>query len=688
MKHWFRNSLLSVGLSIVIVACVTPPTPPPTPEVIIPATTKVLDKTAQAALETVQPNSLTFAGTQAIASGDVVVSAATTSAPNGFLRKVTGIRTENGKTILDTTQATLREAVKQGKLQTTRELTDADIETTNLVAGVTYVPQTPSLQPRATGKIRLAFEKVLYDKDGNNDTKADQVILSGFLEIKVGAKIDVDIGFFDIDFIAEATLDEKTNLTLKGKEVFDFVKTIRVGEIRFSPIVLTVGIPITIRPVLKLDIGVRGSANGEVDVSVSQQMNIRTGLKYDEEWTTIKEFSNTFNVDSSKISAAVNAEVFANATLELLFYEAVGVFVRPEVFVGFDAQFPRKPFWKLDAGIRAYLGVEIDFWGIEKEFSSKIFEQRFPIASSPNSPPTVTLEFLSSGDLNRPVFLKANGSDFEDGQNLSYVWTSSLPSDGTVGTAAQITRAFNTIGTRTITVTAKDSDGLTSTQSKQINIINTVPNINISEPSSTSVIYKDLTYNFQTNATDINEPNDQLACSSIAWTSSVAADNFSQTGCDVTASFSSIGTRVLTVRGTDPQGLTNAKTVTIDVLPTPANPPPNPVTISSPKATFKLGVDNLVTLAGTATDPAGDPVTLEWFIASQPASFDNPTGNFGPDFKLNPDAQGKVNVIDALGLNCTTSGYSINIRITLVASDPQNNKGTNSVILRDIVCVP
>ena len=71
IKGWFKNTLLIFGLSGVIVACVTLPPPPTT---IIPSTTKVLAAPTLAALETVQPTSLTFAGTQAIAINDVVVT--------------------------------------------------------------------------------------------------------------------------------------------------------------------------------------------------------------------------------------------------------------------------------------------------------------------------------------------------------------------------------------------------------------------------------------------------------------------------------------------------------------------------------------------------------------------------------------------------------------------------------------
>jgi PKD domain len=684
MKHWFRKSLVTLGLVGILAACTN--NPPPQPPVIIPATTKVLSSTTQAALENVQPNSLTFSGVRAIAAGDVVVSSPTTAAPDGFLRKVTTVRQENGKTILETAPATLRDAIQKGSLQTTRVLQDSDVETTNLTKGVKYAGS------RADDPTFL-FDKVLYDRDGDETTKDDQVALRGSLDLDTSVDFDWDIDFFppDFDFLAKANFTEKSNLTLVGKESFKFDKKIRVGQIRFKPITFSIGpVPVVIRPIIQLDVGIRGSVNGEVNVSVTQTLVMTAGAKYNEEWTNLSDVSNDFNVDSSVIKGSLNAEVFSNVTLELLLYEAVGLYIRPEVFVALDAQFPRKPYWKLDGGIGVDLGVGIDKWGIEKSYKTRVFENRFPIAQSSNGAPTINFEANPVADLNRPISLRAAAQDFEDGANLTYAWTSSLADDGVLGNSAEITKAFTTTGTRTITVKVTDSDGASATKSKSIEVTNTAPSVSISEPNNTSVIYKDLTYSFQANASDPNEPDDQLACSSIAWTSSVATDAFPKTGCEISTVFSSVGSRTLTVTATDPQGLTNAQTVAVNVLPTPANPPPNPVTITSPKAGNGSPTDatGLWTLTGTAIDPAGDPVTLEWFATQQFADRGVPTGDFGPNVILTLDAQNKVDVIAALGLECVDQGYSVNIRITLVANDPQNNKNSNSIIRRDIACVP
>ncbi len=686
MKNLFRNALLVVGLSAFVTACGDVPTPPKPPEVVIPATTKVLDKTAQAALETVQPNSLTFAGSQPIATGDVVVSAPTINAPNGFLRKVTAVRNENGKTILETRQASLNQAIKEGSVLIEKELSSADIQAAQLTHGVRMVAPGVALTPRASNTT-FSFDKVIYDKDGDEKTTNDQVKLTGMLDLKINFVLDAAIHLFEANhFLAKAIFTEKSNLTLKGKENWAVDKKITVATIRFSPIDFSIGpVPVHMRPIITLEVGIKGSVGGEVDVSVTQTFVATAGVEYRGEWRNLSDLTNNFSIDSSTLKFEASTKAYADLKFSLLFYELVEVFIRPEVFVRLDAQYPRKPFLKLEGGFGADAGVAVSLLDIE--YSSTIFQRTFPIGQSANNAPTIGLELPATGDLNRPTRLIAFANDSEDGSNLSINWTSSLSSDGPVGTGREINKAFTTPGVRTLTVTTTDSDGASISQSKTINIVNTAPKIYISEPSTDSVIYKDSSYTFVVNAEDINEPNDQLACSGVTWTSSVLTDAFPKIGCNIDAVFSSVGTRTLTMVATDPQGLTNSKTVSINVLPTPANQLPNEMKISSPLPTVNLGtVNGIVTLLGSAKDPEGGVVTLEWAVAMQEIDANgNPVTAFGTEIKLSPDASNKVNLFQALGFDPTSvNSTSVNIRVTLLAKDPQGNTARTSVILRYI----
>ncbi len=675
MKTLFRNALLIVGLSVLITACGDQPAPPP-PAVVIPTTTKVLTPANQTALETVQPTNLTFAGAQNFAVGDVLASDVSTNAPDGFLRKVTGVSQVNGKTILETRQAKLNEAIQEGSFDETRAFTNNDIQSASLTPGVRIATRA--------GNKTFEFNKVIFDKDGNADTTADQVILSGFLDLQTEFKVGGAFHLFSANhFIAKATFTENSNLTLKGKENWLIDKKITVGTIKFPHIRFSIGpVPIDIQPIITLELGVKGSINGEVNISVSQSFQAIAGVEYSGEWRNLSELTNTFTIDSSTLTVAANAKAYADLKFILRFWGLVDVFIQPEVFAEIDAQFPRKPFLKIDGGFGVDAGVAVNL--LDLEYSTRIFEKRFPIFQSANNAPKITVVPSTTADLNRIATIFASVSDLEDGTpccTLNY--TSSNPNDGTFDTGINPKKVFTTPGSRTITLTATDSDGVKATATTTVNVVNTAPTVLIGEPSTSSVIYNTASYNFTANGSDINEPNNFLACSSLIWTSSNANDVLGS-GCSIDVVFSSEGSRTITVTGTDPQGLSGSKTVSINVLPKPANLPPT-VKIINPTPSFILSNTGLITLQATVSDPEGGVVTSEWFAAKQDLNTANP---FEANIKLTPDANGQVNLLQVFNLNCTTSGYNLNVRITFIATDPQGNQTPRFFNFNNFACVP
>ena len=97
------------------------PDMPPVP-VIVPDTSHVVDEGTRAVLTAFDQTSGTLRFSQstallaALAPGDVLVSAPSSAAPSGYLRKITAIRTDGADVVLETSQANLTDAVSQGVL--------------------------------------------------------------------------------------------------------------------------------------------------------------------------------------------------------------------------------------------------------------------------------------------------------------------------------------------------------------------------------------------------------------------------------------------------------------------------------------------------------------------------------------------------------------------------------------------
>jgi C1A family cysteine protease len=237
-----------------------------------------------------------------------------------------------------------------------------------------------------------------------------------------------------------------------------------------------------------------------------------------------------------------------------------------------------------------------------------------------NQTPTITIEaptpgqsFGYGGFMNFHEF-SATASDLEDGEACcTFSWSSSK--DGDLGDGPAVQVAFSTPGPRTITVTATDSDGGKSQRSVIVYADNLPPNATIDTPSQNgAVAYKDVPFLLSGTGADPNEVLD-LPCAQLTWTSSNAADPFPLTGCDITPTFTTLGTRTITLTVKDQKGLTDTATRTVSVQNPPLNAPPQVTITYPPSDDFYLEAEEIVTLKATAVDPDGaGAMTYKWTV--------------------------------------------------------------------------
>ena len=98
----------------------------------IPATTKVLSSASTIYL-TIAPDQSVFTFSQMtselerLAPGDVIVSGISRAAPYGFLRRVVSVSVVGGRVVVATSPARLKDAIPEGRIQTFRALSPADL---------------------------------------------------------------------------------------------------------------------------------------------------------------------------------------------------------------------------------------------------------------------------------------------------------------------------------------------------------------------------------------------------------------------------------------------------------------------------------------------------------------------------------------------------------------------------------
>lgn len=239
-----------------------------------------------------------------------------------------------------------------------------------------------------------------------------------------------------------------------------------------------------------------------------------------------------------------------------------------------------------------------------------------------NVPPAVRITAptdgatVDYGSVNATRFT-ATTLDIEEGADtLDVTWSSNV--DGRMGSGRTLDFVFPTTGLRRVTATTTDRQGALGTWSILVTAANRVPVVSIVQPHANDIAPRQLgaPYTFRAEVQDqLNAPEPAL-CDEVVWTSSDFQDtSFPQTGCQITAVFTTTGSRDITATYTDPEGATGSATRRVRAERQQANSPPV-VVIDNPAhgSTFLEGAT--IQLRGSVYLEEGEdsPVESGWYL--------------------------------------------------------------------------
>jgi hypothetical protein len=600
--------LIFIVLLLALVACGSKQTPEdPVLEPEIAENTRVVDENTRGSLVGFsEDGTLRFSGSTPflanLKAGDILVSEPAAAAPDGFLKKIIAVRQEGDEIIIATEQAALEEAILQGEVSIEKQLTPDDLASSvPLLEGVRLERRDGELQAQADNfEYEVNFDNtVLFDNDGNNDTREDQLRVDGKLFFS-DPLIGVDIGLtykkvfgvpiypngvkfrMGLQFRQEARMSVFSGIKLSHSEEIPVFKQF------YKPIVFFIGpVPIVLTPVMNATLKLNGEFDAQVTFKAEAVANTGLGIEFRESFKDIvnvddirfKDFNAAdvgFNADANNAQANVSAraELLVDGALNL--YGIAGGFAGLNTYLQFDGKVPRQvgtPAWTLQGGVEARIGLNLDLILKRLKTDRKLLDLHFQIAEAVNQPPVINLSGLEGRKLQigQPMFppfsIPISITD-PDGDFITNV-TWSTDRDGTIGTGNNsINHTFTTVGPRVLTVTAVDPEGASSSASANIEVVNTPPDVNVTRPRTNETVTQGVGFVLLGAALDPNEG--KLDCTRLRWTSSNSSDIMPANNCPdteglVRVRFTSSGSRTLTLTGTDSLEASDAVAVPITV---------------------------------------------------------------------------------------------------------------------------
>jgi hypothetical protein len=416
-----------------------PPSGAPSQEPHRATSTLVLDpQTVVSAPEPGQAGELRVTGNPGAQVGDIIAFGIGPNSPDGFLGKVTSVRTEGGVTIFGTVPATLPEAAPEGEFSESIEGEEVEVEmgpgteegapvlgalnaaaadpgpTTASTSGSTAVPASASPSIPVEASIKC----------GGGAT----VTVDGAVSIKPSVDISggwSPFGGVHARFVGKATASTELTAKADGNASCSagpsklFSKTLKpIGFV-------AAGIPIVVVPVVSAYISAEGKAEVAVESEVHGSVTGEAGIEYSHGHAEpVGDFKKDFGWTPPEPSGEAHLEAKVSPTLDLLVYGVGGPEAQFNAGLALDVNPFAEPAWTLTAPVSLTAKLAIPALHLSTG-TLTVYSHTFPLAQAGQASvqglihfdeypeeATITDQYADVGVIfDNPVFITEDGAN-------------------------------------------------------------------------------------------------------------------------------------------------------------------------------------------------------------------------------------------------------------------------------------
>ena len=329
-------------------------------------------------------------------------------------------------------------------------------------------------------KTGIDINFVIYDIDGDFNTKNDQIKIEGGFELGADFELDANIEKFNMDYLQfkydfSEVYELEAEIGLAGADLLKKENEKEIAKIPCGTYLVPIGIPVVIEPVIVLKAGIGIETSVSCEMGISNETTTTTVIKYDEgQWTTEKEIEKVFNVATPDFKGEIEAKVYIKPELKFKIYKVVAPYIDAELYGKAEVEYKvvsNSLDWGVSVGLATHAGVKAEiFHKSLVDFKSTIFEIEEIILEGQvgnfNEEPvanfTITAEEKVTGQ--EIIFDASSCTDKEDPlSDLEVKWD--FDGDGTwdteFSTDKTATKIFSEPGTYSVWLAVKDTKGAT-----------------------------------------------------------------------------------------------------------------------------------------------------------------------------------------------------------------------------------